>query len=80
MKCANCGKYVDRHNLKDSKNCLKLSSEKLNELRKIYPEIVSLVNGWQQLSKIHVVTQTEQEAAALKKYVKILKDLGVINE
>jgi len=26
MKCANCGKYVDRHNLKDSKNCLNLCS------------------------------------------------------
>ncbi len=80
MKCVNCGKYVDRHNLKDSKNCLKLSSEKLNELRKIYPQIVSLVDGWQQLARVHGVTQTEQEAAALKKYVKILKDLGVINE
>ena len=80
MKCHNCGLYVSRHNLKDSINCLKLNSEKLLELKKIYPDIVSLVDGWQQLAKIHGVTQTEREAESLKKYVKILKDLGVINE
>jgi len=80
MKCTNCGLYVSRHDLKDSVNCLISCSEKLLELKKIYPDIISLVDGWQQLAKIHGVTQTEREAESLKKYVKILKDLGVINE
>jgi len=52
----------------------------LQELRKIYPEIVSLVNGWQQIASVHGITQTEDEEKSLKKYVKILKDLGVIVE
>ena len=52
----------------------------LKELRKIYPDIVSIVDSWQQLAKAHGITQTEQEAITLKKYVKILEDLGVINE
>jgi len=33
MKCSNCGKYVDRHNLKDAKNCLRLSSQKIVDMK-----------------------------------------------
>ena len=29
MKCVNCGKYVERHNLKDAQICLELCSQKL---------------------------------------------------
>jgi len=31
MICVICGKYVDRHNLKDAQACLKLCSERENE-------------------------------------------------
>ena len=52
----------------------------LKELKKIYPDIVSIVDGWQQLAKIHGISQTEYDKKTLEKYVKILKNLGVINE
>lgn len=29
MKCVNCGKYVERHNLKDAQICLELCSQKI---------------------------------------------------
>jgi len=31
MKCANCGKYVDRHNLKDAKSCLEIVSKTMED-------------------------------------------------
>jgi len=31
MKCANCGKYVDRHNLMDAKNCLEIVSKTMED-------------------------------------------------
>lgn len=52
----------------------------LQELRKIYPEIVSLVDSWQQIASVHGISQTEDEQKTLKKYVKILTNLGVIVE
>lgn len=52
----------------------------LKELKKIYPDIVSIVDGWQQLAMVHGISQTEYNQKTLKKYVKILKNLGVINE
>jgi len=55
-------------------------TENLEELRKIYPKIVAIVNDWQQLAKIHGLVQTESEKKILKKYVIILKKLGVIAE
>jgi len=52
--------------------------KKLQELKQIYPEVVSIVDGWQQLARVHGVTQTEEEKKVLEKYVKILKELDVI--
>lgn len=52
--------------------------KKLQELKQIYPEVVSIINGWQQMAMVHGVTQTKQEKKVLEKYVKILKELNVI--
>ncbi|GEM_PF-5395559 len=52
----------------------------LQELRKIYPEIVSLVDAWQQVANVHGFASTENQQKVLKKYVKILTNLGVIVE
>ena len=45
---------------------------------KIYPSIVAIVDSWQQLAEAHGMKQTDQEAETLKKYVAILKKLGVL--
>lgn len=41
MKCANCEKYVERHNLKDAQFCLEIISKKITDEKNI---IVNLDN------------------------------------
>lgn len=50
----------------------------LEELRKIYPEVVAIVDNWMMFAHIHGEKQSPQEKKILKKYVKILTDLGVL--
>lgn len=52
---------------------------KLQELKQIYPQVVDIVDAWQQMANIHGLKQTREEEKVLKKYVKILKELDVIN-
>lgn len=33
MKCANCEKYVERHNLKDAQSCLEIISKTITEVK-----------------------------------------------
>jgi len=51
----------------------------LQELRKIYPDIVSIVNNWQFMAEIHGDKQSRSEKKILTKYVKILQKLGVLD-
>lgn len=50
----------------------------IQELTKIYPKVVSIVNNWQQFFRVHGIKQTPEEEKILQEYVKILKKLGVL--
>ena len=59
------------------KHCKELR-KKLQELKEIYPEVISIVDNWQMFVQNHGEEQTKEEKRILNKYVKILKDLEVL--
>lgn len=61
------------------KNCEQLR-KKIQELKKIYPDVVDIVNNWQMMAEVHGDKQSKKAKRILTKYVKILKDLGVLND
>jgi len=54
--------------------------KRIDELTEIYPKIVSIVDGWQQIASAHGITNTEDDDKVMKKYVDILKKLGVLED
>lgn len=49
----------------------------LNELKKIYPDVIAITGNWLVLARVHRLVQSPKEIRVLKKLNKIMKQLGV---
>lgn len=83
MTCLDCGQPTLSKGV-----CIDCSNKRFNdyprlkktvdELTEIYPKIITIVNGWQRLAELHGISLTEKQHRDLRKYVRILENLGVL--
>jgi len=45
----------------------------IKDLKETFPEVTNICDGWQQLSQIHGIKQTEDEVKVLEKFAKAMK-------